>query len=539
MKKNYILDCTLRDGGYCNQWQFGEENIRQIIRKLTKSRIDIIECGFLTEKTDFNENITRFDKIERLKTYIKRKNESLYVLMANYGEYDFNKLPENEGIIDGIRVAFHKEDLEKALAVCQTIKKKGYKVFVQPMVSLRYTDSDFIELLLQMNKIMPYAFYIVDSFGSMKERDLRRLFYLADHNLDENILLGFHSHNNLQLALSNAQTLLNTNTERSLIIDSSVMGMGRGAGNLNTELITQYLNKTGTPKYKIDYLLKIIDEVLTKFYENNAWGYSLPNYLSAVYECHPNYATYLEKRKSLTVEDMKKIFESFNITKRSTYDEGYIKSLYLGYLTKKKALHDDMKELQKRFTGKEVLLIAPGKSSEQEKDKIKKFCCENKVIVISVNGCYPYVETDYIFISNLRRYRSFEKCGNSKLITTSNIDGKNSDFQIEYSEFINSQKGVEDNAALMLLSLLIRLECRKIYLAGIDGYAIDEKTNYRDEKMNIKRDENSIKIINVGLAKKIKDYRELADISYITKHKNVLLEDYVDEERENKNTGII
>ena len=62
MKKNYILDCTLRDGGYCNQWQFGEENIRQIIRKLTKSRIDIIECGFLTEKCDFNENIKNLYK---------------------------------------------------------------------------------------------------------------------------------------------------------------------------------------------------------------------------------------------------------------------------------------------------------------------------------------------------------------------------------------------------------------------------------------------------------------------------------------------
>ena len=109
------------------------------------------------------------------------------------------------------------------------------------MVSLSYTDEEFLDLIRRVNELEPYAFYIVDSFGMMKRKDLTRLFYLVEHNLNENIKIGFHSHNNMQLAYSNAQSLVDLHSDRELIIDASVYGMGRGAGNLNTELFVQYM----------------------------------------------------------------------------------------------------------------------------------------------------------------------------------------------------------------------------------------------------------------------------------------------------------
>lgn len=81
--------------------------------------------------------------------------------------------------------------------------------------------------------------------------DLTRLFYLVEHNLNENIKIGFHSHNNMQLAYSNAQSLVDLHSDRELIIDASVYGMGRGAGNLNTELFVQYLNDNADGNYDI------------------------------------------------------------------------------------------------------------------------------------------------------------------------------------------------------------------------------------------------------------------------------------------------
>ena len=172
--------------------------------------------------------------------------------MINYGEFSLEKIPVYQGKgIQGIRVAFHKKDADKATEYCRKLKEKGYMVFVQPMISLSYSDTEFIQLIQRVNEIKPYAFYIVDSFGMMKRKNLLRLFYMVEHNLSEDIWVGFHSHNNLQLAYSNAQSLIEAQTTRNIIIDTSVYGMGRGAGNLNTELFADYLNEYTEKKYII------------------------------------------------------------------------------------------------------------------------------------------------------------------------------------------------------------------------------------------------------------------------------------------------
>lgn len=107
----------------------------------------------------------------------------------------------------------------------------------------------------------------------------------------------------MQLAYSNAQTLVGLETNRNILIDSSIYGMGRGAGNLNTELFIQYLNENSDGNYELKPLLIVIDEILNIFYQKNYWGYSLPNYISAVHNAHPNYASFLDDKKTLTVEE--------------------------------------------------------------------------------------------------------------------------------------------------------------------------------------------------------------------------------------------
>ena len=167
MNEIRILDCTLRDGGYCNQWKFGFSNVNKIIAGLVESEIDIIEVGFINEKIVYDKDITKFDTINRISDFIpENKEKKLFVAMLNLGDYDISKLPEyDENSIDGIRVAFHKKGMDDALKVCSQIKQKGYKVFVQAMVSLCYTDEEFLSMIRKVNEIQPYAFYIVDSFG--------------------------------------------------------------------------------------------------------------------------------------------------------------------------------------------------------------------------------------------------------------------------------------------------------------------------------------------------------------------------------------
>ena len=170
MSKIDLLDCTLRDGGYCNDWDFGKENIQTIINGLLEANIDIIECGYISQKQDFNIDRTQYSSFEQLASFIPTDKEGkIFVAMINYGEFNIDDIPEYDGTsVDGIRVCFHKKKRFEALEYIKKLKEKGYKVFVQGMVSLSFTDEEFIDFIKRTNDIEPYAFYIVDSFGKEK-----------------------------------------------------------------------------------------------------------------------------------------------------------------------------------------------------------------------------------------------------------------------------------------------------------------------------------------------------------------------------------
>mgnify|MGYP002469954435 CR=1 FL=1 len=514
-----VLDCTLRDGGYCNQWKFGFENIKKIMNGLADAGIDMIECGFLTDKGQYDCNVTKFTAMKDFFPLVgQNQSGRLFVAMVNYGEYDADHLPKRgKDTLDGIRVAFHKKDMQQALELCRKILEKGYLVFVQPMVSASYSDEEFIQLIQSVNEIQPYAFYIVDSFGMMKEKDLARFFYMVEHNLDANIWIGFHSHNNMQLAYSNAQKLVAWQMDRNLIIDVSVYGMGRGAGNLNAELFVEFLNEKIGAAYKLKPLLRIIDEIIHEFYQQNYWGYSLPNYLSAKHNAHPNYAKYLDDKKTLRVEDMESIFEMMDAGKCVAYDRDYIENLYISYMNKGGEKNVRDAELDRIFDGKRILLIAPGKSSTEERDTIRKYLAKDGVIGISVNFEYQYGKTDYIFLSNLRRFRELDESQYGKCIITSNIAEKKAYFQVKYRDLLNDEDGVKDKAGLMAIKFLMKYKVKEILLAGFDGYSHETEENYGEKEMAFFTRNSVLDAMNEGMRRVIGKYSEEVKITFLTK----------------------
>lgn len=526
MNTIHVLDCTLRDGGYCNQWKFGLGNTKKITQSLIDANVDIIECGFLTNEVQYNSGVTKFTTVKELTKVIPvdRKGK-IFVAMVNYGEYNAEDLPEYDGsTIDGIRVAFHKKNLIEALELCKEIKSRGYKVFVQAMVSLSYTDEEFLALIRSMNEIEPYAFYIVDSFGMMKRKNLIRLFYMVENNLKEGIWIGFHSHNNMQLAYSNAQNLVDTQTNRNLIIDSSVYGMGRGAGNLNTELFVEYLNENADGKYNLKPLLNVIDEILNDFYQQNYWGYSLPNYISAVHWVHPNYAGYLSEKNTLTVEAMDEIFSMMSQEKKFEFDNSYIEQLYVQYMAKGEVQEEHLAELKDKLKGKKLLLIAPGKSAGNEKDKIIEFAGNGNVVVISVNYDYPSCNVDYIFLSNLRRFRELPIHKRSKCIVTTNIPADNVYLQTNYYDLLIPIEAVKDNAGLMVIKFFIELGIKEFYLAGFDGYSHDSQENYALQQMELITKNAIIDAMNKGMTQSLEYFQREIVIHWITTPKYISTE---------------
>ena len=525
MNTVHVLDCTLRDGGYCNQWQFGFENIRKITSGLVEASIDIIECGFLTNKIEYDADVTKYSTLDQIATVIPENREGkLFVAMMNYGEYDIEDLPDcDNSSIEGIRVAFHKKNLNESLDLCEQIKAKGYKVFVQAMVSLSYSDEEFLSMIRRVNAFEPYAFYIVDSFGMMKSKDLTRLFYMIEHNLKENIRIGFHSHNNMQLAYSNAQTLIEVRTNRNLIVDSTIYGMGRGAGNLNTELFIEYLNDNYGKKYMLKPLLSIIDEILIEFYQKNYWGYSLPNYISAAHNAHPNYASYLDDKNTLTVEDMNEIFDMMDEDKKYSYDKMYIDELYHRYMDTGKVQEEHKEELVTLLKGKKVLLIAPGKSSVLQKEMIKMAAGDNNTVAISVNFEYSHADNDFIFLSNLRRFKELDASIKGKCIVTSNIPADGIYLQTKYRDLVNQVESVRDNAGLMAIKFLMDYQVSEIILAGFDGYSHDVRENYGDSQMAFITKNAILDAMNKGMSLVLQEYAKTVKISFLTTPKHVLL----------------
>lgn len=514
-----VLDCTLRDGGYCNSWRFGKNNIKRIISDLVNARIDVVECGFITNKVEYDSDTTKFTKVGQIEELLPKTDVTQkFVAMINYGEYQAEMLPKcEETRLDGIRVAFHKKNREEALELCKGIKEKGYQVFLQPMVAVSYSDEEYIDLIKKANELQPYAFYLVDSFGTMRRKDVVHYLGLVEEYLDSNIEIGFHSHNNYQSAFSNALCFIEEGKNRDIIVDSSIYGMGRGAGNLNTELFLKHINDEWGTEYIIKPLIKCMDEVINSFYEKKPWGYSLPNYLSASHLAHPNYAIYLSQKNTLTLDAMDDIFSLMENDKLLEFDANYAEELYIQYMSRSRINDGHIEEFLCEIKNRKVLLVAPGKSVAVKAKEIAEFCEKEEPIVIGINHEYKEVPNDYIFVSNLRRYGQISDSVKVKLLTTSNILVNKAFARFDYFSLINSSVSVKDNAGLMLIRLLMNSGVKEVYLAGFDGYVYSAKNNYENSEMILRMDEKQIDILNKGVKAVLDEYRESIQVHFITK----------------------
>ena len=474
-----LLDCTLRDGGYVNDWNFKDEVKYKLIDSLITSSIEFIEIGYLNEKQGKNSNSTINKDIEKVNKDLLCYDKE-FLIMINHGDYEIKKLKEFKigEKINGIRYVFKKEEIEDSIKNIIAIKEKGYKVFVQPMQTIKYSDLELLELLLKVNGVGVEAVYIVDSFGEMKKEDFTRFFHLYANNLNQKIKIGFHSHNNKQLSFSLAMEFCEIKKNREIIIDSSCFGMGRGAGNLNTELVMDYLNSEYDKNYYIDSILEVIDDYILPIYDEKKWGYSIPYFLSASYNCHPNYGEFLLNKKTLTMKSIRKILSKISDDKKNKFDKKYIDYLYLEHNSSQNnfsIIRD------KRFQNKKVLLISPGNEVLNNLSKIERLIKEEEIIVISINHLSIYIDTEYIFYSNEKRLlesKIFSQ--NTKIIKSSNLNLEKYDINIDYKHFVTENNGL-DNSSLILIRFLIESGIERLYIAGMDGYKKNEKNYYLEE----------------------------------------------------------
>lgn len=518
-----VLDCTLRDGGCVNGFNFGTNYMKAIKEGLEASGVDIIECGYIDEKKGSPTGRTQFidDKAVQTQLLTKKLDRIKYVAMIDYGKFDCEKLQlRSEGTIDGLRIAFHKKDRFDMLNMCQTVLKKGYDLFIQPMTIMRYTDKEILEFIEYVNDNLPSAtaVYIVDSFGEMRMDDLRRILFLLDNNLNKDIAIGFHSHNNLQLSYANAIQVIEHRTMRDVIIDASVMGMGKGAGNLNTELLLDHLNHFYRTEYSIKPLLDVIDKVINQVRQKYRWGYSIEFFLSSKNSCTPSYAQHLYEKHLLTVEQISEILQMLREEKKISFDKEYAEKLYYEYNSRYADSGAGLEKLKSACDGKKVLLIAPGKSIVEHRRRIEDKLAEKDIVSIQINAVDAF-KTDFVFI-NKAWLMAEARASASQIIALSNVgSGRPGDIILNYEQWVPPSEASADSSFVVLMKILFAIGVKDVYLAGFDGFDYDADKNYYSDELKRDLGIRQIDEINARGAEVVKKYSGPMCLEFVTPSK--------------------
>lgn len=333
--------------------KFGDSNIRGIVSGLVKAGIDCIEIGFFQDE-GAGDGKTVYLNSEDAKRFIpKEKNGCLFTVLADCSRYSVSNLDKCDGTsIDAVRECFFKGERSRAVENCKVIKDKGYKCFVQPVDILGYSDAELIDFLQEINNVEPYCLSIVDTFGSMYQDDLHRIFEIINHNLIPTCKVGFHSHNNMQMSNALSQEFIRmTYGKREIVVDGTISGMGRGAGNTPTELIAQYLVSQREYNYDIDAILDLIDDYMDNIRTKCSWGYSTPYFIAGCYGAHVNNIAYLTQKNSIRSKDIRYILNKIGAIPRKRYDYNLLEKTYVDYTSSEIDDSKTIKELYDELNG--------------------------------------------------------------------------------------------------------------------------------------------------------------------------------------------
>lgn len=313
--KIHILDCTLRDGGYVNDWEFDSNLAKGVIDGLYESGIRVIEIGIMGIGGEAGKS-TKFSSFKDAEPLLEnRKKDCKYAIMINQTGFENFDIPNrSEKTVDIIRLAYFKREIHDAMIFAKSLKDKGYEVFLQAMATFMYSDDEIDDMLKKVNDLKPQAFYIVDSFSNLFPEDITSMANSVLSRLNRDIDFGFHAHNNIQMAFANAIAFMNVEDDRKKYIDGSIYGMGRGAGNVPVDLLMDYLNRR-VKQYNIEVLLKTYQDYIKPIFEQYFWGYTHPYYLTASKDMNSVYSWFFMNKG---IGDIVELNKALNMIKDSS-----------------------------------------------------------------------------------------------------------------------------------------------------------------------------------------------------------------------------
>ena len=495
MKEINIIDCTLRDGGYYNNWDFSNEIVNDYLESMSQVGVKNIELGFRSlQKRDFKGPnwYTTDSYIKNLKI---PKNIRLGV-MVNVAELITYPSGINKAIkkifdksknskIKFVRLASHFKDFKNAGKACVILKKMGYSVAINLMQITEQSEDQITIAAKIAEKIKPDILYFADSLGRMKALDIISIIKLFRKYWKGS--LGIHTHDNLEEALSNSLIAINNGANW---VDSTVTGMGRGPGNTKTEYLILEVQNHMKIKVNIIHLAKLINkhfDPMKKFYK---WGTNQFYYLAGKYGIHP---TYIQEMLSIKLDEIE-IFEAINQIKNyggSKYDVNLVRSEFQKPIKRTRGTWLP----ETKFKNKEVMLISSGPKLNEYKSEIEKYIKDKKPVVIALN---TFVKINknlidmYLACNPLRLMADAElyKSIKSPLIAPKSLLSEKLIKKFKNIKLLDFGVGLKDdkfefykNCALLpklynvayALSLATSGKASRILLAGFDGYRPEDR----------------------------------------------------------------
>ncbi|MCC8029400.1 MAG: aldolase catalytic domain-containing protein [Lachnospiraceae bacterium] len=287
-----VLDATLRDGGLVNDFYFSDDFVRAIYQMNIAAGVDYMEFGYRADKKQFDVNKFgkwKFAEDDDIRAIVGDNAPGMKIsVMADVGRCDYKESirPKSESPVDLIRIATYINTMPEAVAMIEDAAAKGYETTCNIMAVSKCQERDLHIALDMLSKSPVNAVYVVDSYGALYPIQIRDIVNFYTDGLKESgKLVGIHAHNNQQCAFANTIEAMSVGAS---MMDGTVMGMGRGAGNCSLEGLLGFLKN---PKYDITPILSFIEDHMLKLIEDGAvWGYDIPYLLTGLTDQHPRSA---------------------------------------------------------------------------------------------------------------------------------------------------------------------------------------------------------------------------------------------------------
>jgi len=505
MKRINILDCTLRDGGYYNNWDFPKNLVNDYLKAISDSGIKNVEIGFRSLKDNelngpnffSTENYINILKIpKKLNIGVMLNVSDLIDYKSNYKKI-LNKIfsKSKKSKVKFIRLATHFSEINQVVEICKFLKRKKYIVIINLMQITEQSEKDIVTAAKTISQANPDVLYFADSLGAMDTPDVSRYVKtLRKHWKGE---LGIHTHNNLGKALSNSLAAIKNGVTW---IDSTVMGMGRGPGNSETEYLIIEMAKLSKEKFNLLPISNLIKKYFEPLKMRYKWGPNPFYYLAGKYGIHP---TYIQEMLMIKMDNIE-ILEAIKQLKDGggkKYDVNLVKSEF----QKPIKLSIGKWSPKNKIYNREVILVSAGPKFEEYKKEIEKYILKNKPYVIALNTSVKinkrlidlYVACNPLKL--LANSSAYKKIKSPLAVPVSLLSDKlNNEFKkIKILDFGIGLKGNNFKfynrcsyipklyTVAYALSIAASGKAKQILLAGFDGYQkTDRRLKIVDEIFN-------------------------------------------------------